>query len=61
MKIQLNLNKSVFTGEIEANNISRYKYVAYKDNVIVEEESITRTYSEENSSINEVYNRYKVL
>jgi len=26
----------LFTGEIEANNISKYKYVAYKNNEIVE-------------------------
>jgi len=48
----------VFTGSIDADNITEYKYVALDSSGNeVEEEAINRTYSDETSKINEVYNR----
>jgi len=48
----------VFSGIIEAEKIEKYKYVALDETgFIVDEEDIERTYSPENSKINEVYNR----
>ncbi|ORX52081.1 hypothetical protein BCR36DRAFT_33171 [Piromyces finnis] len=48
----------LFKGEVEANSINQYKYVALDNkNNIIEEESIVRVYSDEMSNINEVYNR----
>ncbi|ORX44694.1 hypothetical protein BCR36DRAFT_334320 [Piromyces finnis] len=46
----------LFSGSIEADNIDVYKYVSLDSNgKVIEEESITRNYSDDN--INEVYNR----
>ncbi|ORX85861.1 hypothetical protein BCR32DRAFT_290428 [Anaeromyces robustus] len=48
----------LFTAQIEADNISNYKYVVLdQTGQVVEEESIDREYSEDNSNLNEVYNR----
>ncbi|OUM63746.1 hypothetical protein PIROE2DRAFT_20635 [Piromyces sp. E2] len=48
----------LFTGVIEADNISQYNYVSLgANNMVIEEETIQRTYSDENAKINEVYNR----
>jgi len=48
----------VFTGQVENNNIDKYKYVVLDGSgKIVEEETIERTYSSDSSKINEVYNR----
>ncbi|OUM68980.1 hypothetical protein PIROE2DRAFT_3213 [Piromyces sp. E2] len=48
----------LFTGNVEADNITQYKYVALDAaGQVVEEEGIVRNYSDENSNINEVYNR----
>jgi len=49
----------LFTGSVEAPNINQYKYVALEPLTgnVIEEEAIVRTYSENNSKINEVYNR----
>jgi len=47
----------VFTGSIEAENITTYKYVAMDETgQQIDEESIERTYSD--SDVKEVYNRY---
>jgi len=55
------LNSSVyplFSGTINTNNIDKYKYVIVDDGGnVIEEENIERTYSDENSTIHEVYNR----
>jgi len=48
----------LFTGVINADNIDEYKYVSLdKAGKVIEEETITRKYSDETSKINEVYNR----
>jgi len=48
----------LFTGTINTDNINEYKYVALDTlGKVIEEETLTRTYSDENSTINEVYNR----
>jgi len=48
----------LFTGSIEARNITEYTYVALdKKNKVVEEENVKRTYSEKVSKINEVFGR----
>ncbi|KAG4096643.1 hypothetical protein H8356DRAFT_1292313 [Neocallimastix lanati (nom. inval.)] len=48
----------LFEGTVNANNINKYKYVYIDENKnVIEEESIERTYSKENASLNEVYNR----
>lgn len=48
----------LFTGQVENNNIDKYKYVVLDGSgKIVEEETIERTYSSDSSKINEVYNR----
>jgi len=48
----------LFTGSVEADNITQYKYVALDSTgKEVEEETINRTYSDETSKVNEVYNR----
>jgi hypothetical protein len=48
----------LFSGAIEADNITNYKYVVLDSSgAVAEEESIDRTYSEETSKKNEVYNR----
>jgi len=48
----------LFTGTVNADKIDNYKYVVMeKDGKVIEEESINRVYSENNSIINEVYNR----
>ncbi|ORX44691.1 hypothetical protein BCR36DRAFT_359411 [Piromyces finnis] len=49
----------LFNGTVVSDDdIKEYKYVALnQQNQIIEEESITRTYSDEISKINEVYNR----
>ncbi|ORX42556.1 hypothetical protein BCR36DRAFT_337329 [Piromyces finnis] len=48
----------LFKGTIEADDIKEYKYVSLdSNNNVLEEETINRVYSDENSNINEVYNR----
>jgi hypothetical protein len=48
----------LFSGSIDADNITQYKYVALDSaGNVIEEEKIDRTYSDQNSGINEVYNR----
>ncbi|ORX42555.1 hypothetical protein BCR36DRAFT_362315 [Piromyces finnis] len=48
----------LFSGLINADKIEEYKYVELNSlGNVVGEESLTRTYSDENSKINEVYNR----
>ncbi|OUM68974.1 hypothetical protein PIROE2DRAFT_3203 [Piromyces sp. E2] len=48
----------LFTGTVEADNITTYKYVSLdQSGNVIEEESIERTYNDENSKLNEVYNR----
>jgi len=48
----------LFKGIISAEKIENYKYVALdKTGFVIDEENIERTYSSENSKINEVYNR----
>ncbi|ORX79365.1 hypothetical protein BCR32DRAFT_246451 [Anaeromyces robustus] len=48
----------LFNGTITADYISEYKYVALnQQGAVVEEESISRTYTDTTSQINEVYNR----
>jgi len=49
----------LFTGTIEADDIKEYKYVALEPTTgkVIEEENITRNYSDDTSKINEVYNR----
>ncbi|ORX52082.1 hypothetical protein BCR36DRAFT_411535 [Piromyces finnis] len=48
----------LFTGNINSKNLEEYKYVVIDNmNKIIQEESITRIYSEQNSSIIEVFNR----
>lgn len=57
--INYNLFFIVFTTTIESGLSSSYKYVVLdKDEKVVEEEDILRTYTPETSSINEVFNRY---
>jgi len=51
-------NFPLFSGAVEANDITKYKYVVLDSTGgVAEEETIERTYSEETSKINEVYNR----
>jgi len=51
------LNK-VFTGDVVADNIKEYKYVSLNaQGAVIEEETVNRTYTDETSKINEVYNR----
>jgi len=51
-------NFPLFTGSVNADNIKQYKYIITDGTgQQVEEEQITRTYSDENSKINEVFNR----
>jgi len=48
---------TVFSGDIEVDNIREYKYVALNNkNEVVNEEIVNRIYSE-NNNYNEVYNR----
>jgi len=48
----------LFSAQIETNNIGNYKYVILDQaGQVVEEETIDREYSDENSKYNEVYNR----
>ncbi|ORX44688.1 coth-domain-containing protein, partial [Piromyces finnis] len=49
----------LFKGSISVPTLTKYKYVALEPttNKIIEEEKILRTYTEENSKVNEVYNR----
>jgi len=48
----------LFTGTVEADDIKEYHYVSLdSNNQVIEEETIKRTYSEETSKINEVFNR----
>ncbi|ORX85863.1 hypothetical protein BCR32DRAFT_241488 [Anaeromyces robustus] len=48
----------LYSGGVNANKIDKYKYVIVDDTgKVIEEENIERTYSEENSKINEVFNR----
>ncbi|OUM59723.1 hypothetical protein PIROE2DRAFT_14660 [Piromyces sp. E2] len=48
----------LFTGDVVADDIKEYKYVSLNSvGEVIEEESITRTYSDDTSKINEVYNR----
>jgi len=48
----------LFTGIINVDKIDKYKYVVLgAGNAVIEEEKIERTYSDENSDVNEVYNR----
>ncbi|OUM56353.1 hypothetical protein PIROE2DRAFT_19067, partial [Piromyces sp. E2] len=51
-------NFPLFSGQVEADNITNYKYVVLDEaGAVIEEESINRTYSEQTAKINEVYNR----
>ncbi|OUM63743.1 hypothetical protein PIROE2DRAFT_20634 [Piromyces sp. E2] len=48
----------LFSGVIEADNISQYQYVSLDSaNNVIEEETIQRTYSDDNANLNEVFNR----
>jgi len=48
----------LFSGKIEADDITNYQYVVLDStNSVIEVESIERTYSDHSSDINEVYNR----
>ncbi|KAG4092344.1 hypothetical protein H8356DRAFT_1704236 [Neocallimastix lanati (nom. inval.)] len=48
----------LFTGTVNVDKVDKYKYVLLnRSGSVVEEESFERTYSEENSNKNEVYNR----
>jgi len=48
----------VFSGKFDVDSITQYQYVVLNSyNIVIEVEDIIRTYSEENSKLNEVYNR----
>ncbi|OUM68977.1 hypothetical protein PIROE2DRAFT_19780 [Piromyces sp. E2] len=50
--------KPLFTGTVEANNLSKYKYaICDETGEILEEETVERTYTPMTPGINEVYNR----
>jgi len=54
----LKKKKKVFNGTVVEDNIKEYKYVAIDNQGhVIDEESITREYTDETSEINEVYNR----
>jgi len=48
----------LFTGNVEADDIKEYHYVALDaTNKVIEEETIKRTYTDKTATLNEVYNR----
>ncbi|ORX44692.1 hypothetical protein BCR36DRAFT_414926 [Piromyces finnis] len=50
--------KPLFTGTVDTDKLDKYKYVICNESgEIIEEENFERTYSEESSKTNEVYNR----